>query len=450
MKQKTSNSERSWWDPMTKIKKSELAQLLKTVESSNEEMYNQLYSLNHRISAFSTEPALSGDGWDSAKNKFQTGYPVVTTALYDILGVVEQELNTYINSFSVEVDTPKDELDMNDLQNLYFEAQRLTAEHNKILTQLAEIPVVGKLFDEFNLTKVMDDIEVLQDFQQFVSAHGNDFDYIDELLTNLENGLNELGSETSFLGAETGFAMVDYSKTSWSKEIKAFQKNHQTEITAGQTQFKQRIQARTIGTVIGLQSMGTNMDIMNLKGPWENAARDFYMPDYQNKMVLLNREMKISDLNKNMPEDDRFLNSPILFNLNDLKDTTNFQNDNTLVHIFQGNLNRRGSAGGYHSEFIPDTPGSVIPGTKTPPSISGIYEGQVTVNGISKAGNQRTSSFFPEHWEPQFVVNTINEAYMNRSFIQGTRNTYRGIGSDIVIETYISPSGKIISAFPVY
>lgn len=48
---------------MTKIKKSELGKLLKTVESSNEEMYNQLYSLNHRILEFSSELALYVDGW---------------------------------------------------------------------------------------------------------------------------------------------------------------------------------------------------------------------------------------------------------------------------------------------------------------------------------------------------------------------------------------------------
>ncbi|EOH96619.1 hypothetical protein UAY_02987 [Enterococcus moraviensis ATCC BAA-383] len=432
---------------MTKIKKSELDKLLKTVESSNEEMYNQLYSLNHRISEFSSEPALSGDGWDSAKNKFQNGYSVVTPALSDVLGVVEQQLSQYINSFSAEVDTNKDKLDMKDLQDLYFEAQRLTAEHNKILTQLAEMPIIGKLFNEFNLTKIMDDIEVLQDFQQFVSAHSSDFDYIDELLTNIEMGITELGSDASFLGANVGFAMVDYSKSNWSKGITNFKKAHKKEIDAGVSRYKLRIQARTAGTVIDLQQMGMNMDIMNLKGPWENAARDFYMPDYQNKALLLNRDMKISDFNKNAPKDDRFLNSPILFDLSDLKNTSNFQNENALAHIFQGNLNRRGSAGGYHSEFIPNTPGRIVPGTKTPPKVSGVYTGQVTVNGVPKTGNQGVSSFFPEHWDPQFVVNTINGAYENRTLVKG--NTYNGSYNGITVQMYIDSNGKIISAFPL-
>ncbi|MEI5990062.1 hypothetical protein A5881_001555 [Enterococcus termitis] len=435
---------------MTKIKKSELDKLLKTVESSNEEMYNQLYSLNHRISEFSSEPALSGDGWDSAKNKFQNGYSVVTPALYDVLGVIEQQLSQYINSFSAEVDTNKDKLDMNDLQDLYFEAQRLTAEHNKILTQLAEMPIIGKLFNEFNLTKVMDDIEVLQDFQQFVSAHSSDFDYIDELLNNIEMGISELGNDASFLGANVGFAMVDYGKSNWSQGINDFKKAHKKEIDAGVSRYKLRIQARTAGTVIGLQQMGMNMDIMNLKGPWENAARDFYMPDYQNKMLLLNRDMRISDLSKMSPKDDYFIRFPDVLDVSGLRNTQYFDpNAKGIEHIYLGEVNRRGNAVGFHTEAFPSTPGKVIPGTSTLPDVNGVYKGQVTVNGIPKGGNSGESTFFPSNWHPQMVVDAINQAYLNRTQVNG--NEYKGYYQGIEIHMYLDrDTGLIRSAFPAY
>ncbi|MGM0218741.1 hypothetical protein [Enterococcus sp. AZ126] len=69
------------------------------------------------------------------------------------------------------------------------------------------MPIIGKLFNEFNLTKVMNDIEVVQDFQQFVSGHSSDFGFVDELLNSIEMGITELGSDASFLGANVGFAM---------------------------------------------------------------------------------------------------------------------------------------------------------------------------------------------------------------------------------------------------
>ena len=51
--------------------------------------------------------------------------------------------------------------------------------------------------------------------------------------------------------------------------------------------------------------------------------------------------------------------------------------------------------------------------------------------------------------KPQEVIDAINEAYDNRVFIEGTRNTYIGYAKNgLEIEMYIDAKGKIISAFP--
>ena len=52
----------------------------------------------------------------------------------------------------------------------------------------------------------------------------------------------------------------------------------------------------------------------------------------------------------------------------------------------------------------------------------------------------------------QEVVNSINQAYNNRQFVQGTRNTYIGYDANgMEIKMFIDMStGEIISAFPVY
>ncbi|MGV2643507.1 cytosolic protein, partial [Clostridium perfringens] len=107
---------------------------------------------------------------------------------------------------------------------------------------------------------------------------------------------------------------------------------------------------------------------------------------------------------------------------------------------------------GFHYEGMPTAKGNIIQGTESVPNQFGIYTARVAVNGVSKVGNGGTSTFFPKSYTPQNIVDSINEAYSSRQFIQGTRNTFRGqTSSGIIVEMYIdSSTGKIISAFPKY
>ena len=133
----------------------------------------------------------------------------------------------------------------------------------------------------------------------------------------------------------------------------------------------------------------------------------------------------------------------------DLKNTENFK-DGALEHILEGEINKRGKAVGFHYEGFPTSKGKIIEGTKSVPDELGIYTGKVEISSIVKTANGGKSTFFPESWTAQDVVDAINEAYNNKQFIQGTRNTYRGkTASGFKIEMYIdNDTKKIISAFP--
>ena len=131
--------------------------------------------------------------------------------------------------------------------------------------------------------------------------------------------------------------------------------------------------------------------------------------------------------------------------LNSLSGTESFTNSATN-HIFKGVVNKQGLATGYHYEGIEPTGGRVIPGTKTLPDKYGVYKAKVSVNGIIKTNR---STFFPRDWTPQQVVNAINEAYANRSFVTGSFNEYSGRTSNgMSITMYLNKNGKIVSAFP--
>ncbi|HZS79175.1 MAG TPA: EndoU domain-containing protein, partial [Ktedonobacteraceae bacterium] len=115
-------------------------------------------------------------------------------------------------------------------------------------------------------------------------------------------------------------------------------------------------------------------------------------------------------------------------------------------HIFEGEINKRGLATGYHWEGTPGTPGEVIPGTETPPDARGVYQAQVRVSGVTKRG---FSSFFPKSMTRQEVLDSIEEAYNNRLHITG--NTYLGeTSSGMVVQMFLNTADQIISAFPLY
>ncbi len=134
--------------------------------------------------------------------------------------------------------------------------------------------------------------------------------------------------------------------------------------------------------------------------------------------------------------------------LEELVQTDNFR-PGALEHILEGELNRKGKAVGYHYDHLPSKKGKITEGTKTKPNQEGVYEAEVSVEGVNKESNNGQSSFFPDDWDTQDVVDAINEVYDHRTFISG--NTYEGLTSEgVLIRMYIDEQERIISAFPVY
>lgn len=131
-----------------------------------------------------------------------------------------------------------------------------------------------------------------------------------------------------------------------------------------------------------------------------------------------------------------------------LENTGNFASG-TLEHIFDGTINKKGKATGYHYNMITDSKGSIIEGTESEPDEHGVYTAKVEVDGVKKNG---FSSFFPDDWTPQEVVDAVNEAY---DYVQKNKNSSGtdlriGYSGDLEIDMYLNNSGKITTAFPVY
>ena len=134
--------------------------------------------------------------------------------------------------------------------------------------------------------------------------------------------------------------------------------------------------------------------------------------------------------------------------IKNLKNTGHFAKK-TLEHIFDGTINGKGKATGYHYSMIPDSKGKIIDGTRSEPDENGVFTGKVEVNGVKKNG---FSSFYPESWSPQEVVDAINTAYDDALSDPNNPQGQLWIGycGYIEIDMYLNSSKQITTAYPVY
>ncbi len=131
-----------------------------------------------------------------------------------------------------------------------------------------------------------------------------------------------------------------------------------------------------------------------------------------------------------------------------LKNTEHFAK-NTLAHIFDGTINSKGKATGYHYSKVSDSKGEIIAGTESKKDSRGVFTAKVKVNGVKKNG---FSTFYPESWTPQQVVDAINEAYQDalsdKSNPHGS--LWIGYSGELEIDMYLDSSKKITTAYPIY
>lgn len=142
----------------------------------------------------------------------------------------------------------------------------------------------------------------------------------------------------------------------------------------------------------------------------------------------------------------------VTYTMADIKklNNTKYFAKKTLEHIFDGTINSKGKATGYHYSMVSDSKGKIIDGTRSDTDKHGVFTGKVTVNNVKKNG---FSSFYPESWTPQQVVDAINTAYNDA--LDNSRNTsgdlWVGYCDDgLEIDMYLNDDRKITTAYPVY
>ena len=119
-------------------------------------------------------------------------------------------------------------------------------------------------------------------------------------------------------------------------------------------------------------------------------------------------------------------------------------------HIFNGDVKTKGNrATGWHYEPTGDkNKGThVIEGTRSQPDPSGVYQGDVMVEGVRKSAR---TSFFPKDWTEKQVESAIEEAYKNKRPSEKADGFVGKTASGMEVEMFLDQKGSISTAYPIY
>lgn len=150
-----------------------------------------------------------------------------------------------------------------------------------------------------------------------------------------------------------------------------------------------------------------------------------------------------------VPPDNPADNTPVYYSSADLRKLkgTEVFNSTAIEHIFIGSVNSNNKGSGYHYNMISDAKGRIIDGTRSKPDKNGVYTANVEVDGHRK---DAISSFYPDSWSPQQVVDAIVEARADALKTGKTRGSYHvGYSNGLRIELYLDSKNKVVTAYPV-
>jgi hypothetical protein len=122
-----------------------------------------------------------------------------------------------------------------------------------------------------------------------------------------------------------------------------------------------------------------------------------------------------------------------------------------FVHVFYGEINRRGKPVGFHSRPEGKDPRHArLVKRLDGPNSEGVYVARVAIREPgSETWLEKNSSIFPDAMTPQHVIQAILHAF--RKGETDDRGKFRGpSGRGFTIEGWTLRDGKINTAYPIY
>lgn len=442
---------------MTKIDISEYKELLKDLQNLKLNLGLSITGLTGIIDEFSEDTKLKGVAWSTTKAYFSVGYPLPVNGLADVFYTMITTLENFISSFESEVTASEVKLDLDQLEDLQSRRDTLQREKNSLLHQLAElaadIPGLGSLLEDQSLTKTQEKVKILEDFRSFISRHEDDFLELDVQMTNVLKGLEELGKQRSFNGANAGYSPINLANLGWASELDDFHKDHGAETARQQAtdiaNFKDA--AEVAGTAVAMESFGMNQELGNVGNSLYNTGKKYYSEEGLQEVPVNGSKNVKESFEKASGANNLKINSNAK---NHLANSEGFVRKGGQgvkgghnIDSFYGELNAQG--------FNID---DCIINKKPHPTIKGIYEIEYKIPAMDNKGNiipnqyknigQPKTVYDPNYFSDSTIYNLGVEAMQNGK-ISGREIS--GIASNgLEFRGFINEAGEVTNFFPVY
>ena len=121
------------------------------------------------------------------------------------------------------------------------------------------------------------------------------------------------------------------------------------------------------------------------------------------------------------------------------------------THIFDGQINKRGRAVGFHARPAGKDPANArVIKIERGPNRFGVYEARVKIRkSFFHKWLAKRSTMFPDAMSRQAVIEAILHAYRNRA--TGDSVKFRGpSGLGFTVEGYLLRGGRINTAYPIF
>ncbi|WP_429948358.1 pre-toxin TG domain-containing protein [Enterococcus sp. AZ101] len=205
---------------MTKFNYSEVQGVFTSSQSDRVACLANFSMVEATVSEFSATGALTGPGWDSAKQALAP-YAIVTKALYNYHCDFGETYTAFLADFEGEVGETGKTLNTEELRQLQDKLNHIQQEKQDLLEKIAGnialeiLGGYGVMAKDFQLNSTKKEIELLEKYETFENAHAGDFTAIVSTGGDVAAALNDLGKSKSF-NAKTGtYTYSDLTTKNW-------------------------------------------------------------------------------------------------------------------------------------------------------------------------------------------------------------------------------------------
>lgn len=218
---------------MPKIDYNELNGIALLLQQARLEILSDCESYEQNLHEFSSDTGLSGKSWSNAKQHAENVAPVVK-ALANALSQTGEVFSNYLSSFQSEVGSPKNRLDTDKLLKLNDRLKQTRASKKAVLQQIEKLKdfpsnqIMGSSGSDYAILAfdsamgtMHRDIEILEKYRSFETAHARDFAEVLQAFEAIQSGLKAINAGDTF-SSGSGYQTKNMQKEAWMTTLATY------------------------------------------------------------------------------------------------------------------------------------------------------------------------------------------------------------------------------------